>query len=252
MQALRLLERYALNRADVIVTLSSGMAEAIRELGVRTPVIVAPPQLDVHKFKVLPEPANPTVVYSGAMGRKQGLHQILAAAEVLKTRDSEIQIVIRGQGGIKDELVTLAHSKNLTNVRFEPLAPFDQLNEAMASGHIHLVPQASDGADFAVPSKIFSIMACGRPFIATAHAESPLADLAEQSGSGVVVTPDDPFALADAITSLMKSESTRLNYGANGRRYVERCVDRSVVCEKIWDALINKSVAVNRIGTEAV
>ena len=237
MRVLGFIERKALNRADAIITLSPGMADALRAIGVTTPIEIAPPQIDVRKFQVLPDPNTGLVIYSGAMGRKQGLHQTLDAAEVLQARGSAIQFKIRGQGGIKAELIAKAKAKALENVTFERLAPADKLNEEMATASIHLVPQTSNGADFAVPSKIFSIMASGRTFVATAHSGSPLARLTEESEAGICVPPDAPEEFADALEAAMKDDALRQRLGRNGRSYVERNVDRSVVCDQIWKTL---------------
>lgn len=236
-RVLELLERIALNRVDAIVTLSPGMADALRNIGINKPIEIAPPQIDVKSFDFAPDPNVGLVVYSGAMGRKQGLHQILDAAEILQSRGSQIRLILRGQGGLKDELVADAEKKNLRNVTFEPLVPAAGLNEAMALGSIHIVPQDAEGANFAVPSKVFSIMASGRPFLATAYAGSPLALLSEESGAGICVPPNAPEELADALERAIADPTTRRRLGMNGRRYVERQADRSVVCEKIWSLL---------------
>lgn len=237
MRVLGLIERIALNRADAIITLSSGMADALRAMGVTTPIEIAPPQIDVRKIQVFPDPNAGLVVYSGALGRKQGLQQILDAAEILQARGSPIQFKIRGQGGIKAELMASAKAKSLENIAFEPLASADKLSEAMAAASIHLVPQSSGGADFAVPSKIYSIMASSRPFIATAHPDSPVARLTEESEAGIYVSPDAPGKFADALEATIKDNALRERLGTNGRSYVESKVDRSIVCEQIWKAL---------------
>lgn len=237
MRLLGRLERAALNRADAIITLSKEMGDALRDIGVTTPIEIAPPQIDVRKFEVSPDPNAQIAVYSGAMGRKQGLHQILDAAEVLQSRGSSVRFVLRGQGGIKAELLADARARGLENVSFEALAAPGELNKAMALGSVHLVPQAAAGAEFAVPSKVFSIMACSRPFIATALPGSPLACLVEKCQAGICVPPNAPDAFADALEEAMANQALRESMGRNGRVYVECHVDRSVVCDHIWMAL---------------
>jgi colanic acid biosynthesis glycosyl transferase WcaI len=238
MRCLRFVERLVLNRADAIVTLSEGMRRALEELGVRAPITILPPQVDVRKLNGLPEPEGaPIVLYSGAFGKKQGLDQVLDAAAVLSAASSDVRFVLRGQGGVESELRDRCSRDNLSNVSIQPLAPLELMNEAMAHGAIHLVPQAAAGADFAVPSKVFSIMSAARPFIATAHPGSPLASLIESSGSGLYVAPDDPQALADGILALSQDHELRKRLGQAGRRYVEQHVDREVVCKLIMDAL---------------
>ncbi len=76
------LERPTLNRVDRIVTLSQGMVEAIRTIGVKTPLAIIPPTVDDILIRPLPERPGPfTALYSGNVGRKQGLDQLLDLAE---------------------------------------------------------------------------------------------------------------------------------------------------------------------------
>lgn len=243
MRLLRLLERIALNRADVIVTLSRGMETALREIGVTVPIVIAPPQVDVRELTVLPEPpGTPLALYSGAFGKKQGLEQVLAAARILQDRGSTVRILLRGQGGIEHQLRTKCREEGLRNTEIEPLAPRDQLNLAMSQGTIHLVPQAAGGANYAVPSKAFSIMSAGRPFVATAEPGSPLDMLVKESGAGICVPPDHPEELAGAIDRIAADPELRASLGQAGRRYVETKVDREVVCRKILAALDGTAV----------
>ena len=80
------LEALALNRADYVVVLSDGMKDAIQALGVRRPIAVLPPSIDTKEITPQPRPAAgpPTLLYSGNLGRKQGLEQLLGLAQALK------------------------------------------------------------------------------------------------------------------------------------------------------------------------
>ena len=97
--------------------------------------------------------------------------------------------MIRGDGAMRERLIASARERALPNIDFSPLAPRAQLSSALAQGDVHLVPQVASGGDFAVPSKVFAIMAAARPFVATAEPGSPLARLAEASGAFVCTAP---------------------------------------------------------------
>src|SRR5207302_3049200 len=105
----------------------------------------------------------------GNLGRKQGLGQIIALAAELQERHADIEIILRGRGGEAERLASEIATRRLTNVRITDLLPPEKLSEGLAEGDIHLVPQDPEAADFALPSKVFNIMAAGRPFIATAR-----------------------------------------------------------------------------------
>lgn len=240
---LRMIERIALNRADVVVTLSEDMAESLRRIGVRAPISVLPPQIDIKEFD--PSPARPTahpdVLYSGNFGRKQGLEQVLHMAKELEQRQSSARIVLRGDGNQREHLLALKEQLALTNVAFEPLVPRNEIAASFASGAVHLIPQRPDGGDFAVPSKAFTIMAAARPFVCTAHDDSSLGKLAAETGSGLAVPPDDPVAFADAVESLLADPERCRRMGEAGRAHAAEYVDREVICAKMRTLLTGKA-----------
>jgi colanic acid biosynthesis glycosyl transferase WcaI len=84
------------------------------------------------------------------------------------------------------------------------------------------VPQDPEGAEFAVPSKVYNIMAVGRPFVTTARPGSPLAELEASSGAFLCVPPNDRRAFAAAVLKLADDRALRDRLGARGRSFVER------------------------------
>lgn len=230
-RAMRLTERVALNRASHIVVLSHRMKAALEEIGVRRPIHVVPIWVDETQIRPLPrlDRQNPLLIYSGNLGRKQGLDQVLDLAEVLKQRRPDVRFLIRGNGSQADDLETIAESRGLDNMAFEPLVPMEKLNEGLAGADIHLVPQNPDAADFAVPSKVYNIMAAARPFVCTAVKGSSLWALSEESKAFLCVTPNDPEIFADAVIGLLDDNERAKSLGDNGRRYVEANVARDAV-----------------------
>lgn len=220
---LRWLERTALNRTDAIVVLSDGMRDALRSNGIARPITVLPPQVNTETIRPQPRPDGqpPTLLYSGNLGRKQGIEQVLDMAARLASLMPAARVVIRGNGNQEDQLKARAGELGLANLSFAPLAPTERIAAAMAEGDVHLVPQVPDGANAAVPSKVFAIMAAGRPFIATAVPGSTLDHVAQASGAGVCVPPNDPDAFAAAAVALLNDGARRAAMGAAGRAWVE-------------------------------
>ena len=230
LRVLQALERIALNRCDHVVALTDAMASELRGLGVTRPIHVLPPQVDVKEIKSLPEPTEgpPMLLYSGNLGRKQGLEQVLDLASSLSERNNPAIIHIRGEGTERLDLERDAAARGLANVRFSNLA----------AASLHLIPQDAAGAAFALPSKVFSIMAAQRAFVATAHPESPLGQVAARSGGGVCVSGGNVEALADSVESLLSNAEHRMAMAAAGRRFVEREADREVVCRRLLLLLV--------------
>jgi colanic acid biosynthesis glycosyl transferase WcaI len=237
---LRWLEAWALNRCDSVVVLSEAMTSELRALGVVRPIEVIPPQVDVREITPTPEPETetPVLLYSGNLGRKQGLGQVLELARALLERGSPAVIHIRGQGSERVDLEAEAARIGLSNVRFSDLAPRDRLSDALGEATLHLVPQNPSGASFALPSKVFSIMAAQRAFVATAAPDTPLEQVAAQSGGGICVEADDPALFADAVEALLKDGARRAELARSGRRYVESEVDREIVCRRILERVV--------------
>ncbi len=232
---LRALEAWSLNRCDGLIALSPAMADELRGLGVKVPISVIPPQVNVREIRPTPLPGadRALAVYSGNLGRKQGLDQVLGLAAELLRRDAKIDILIRGEGSERAGLEAQAQHEGLTNVQFADLAPRDALSEAMGAATLHLVPQTPGGANFALPSKIFSIMASERPYVATASSGTPLAIVTGEAGAGICVEPNDAKAFADAVERLVSNPEMGEGFGRSGRHYVESTIDREVVCRKI-------------------
>lgn len=232
---LRWLEARALNLCDSIIVLSEAMKSELVKIGVVRPIEVILPQVDVREIVPMPEVVDevPVLLYSGNLGRKQGLDQILELAKTLLERGSPAVIHIRGQGSERAELEAEAARIGLSNLRFSDLAPRHGLSEALGEATLHLVPQNPSGASFALPSKVFSIMAAQRAFVATAAPGTPLEQVATRSGGGICIEAGSPSLFADAVEALLNDGLRRAELAKSGRRYVELEVDREIVCRRI-------------------
>ena len=238
-RAFKAIERFALDRADLVVVPSVRMRDRLVGLGVTVPVEVVPLWVDADAIRPLPPAAGhpKTILYSGNVGRKQGLGQLLDLAAALGPHRAEIRIVIRGRGSACGELEQEVVSRGLDNIAFAPLLPPQRLAEGLAEGHVHLVPQDPRAADFAIPSKIFTIMAAGRPFVATAGPGSALWDLQQESGAFLCVAPYDIEGFAETVLRLARDEALSAALGARGRHYVETHYARDVVTRRLLDCI---------------
>ena len=236
---MRAVERIMLNRVDLVIVLSDEMKEQLRAIGVTTPIDVVPLWVDTEQVRpVTPLPHNPVkVLYSGNLGRKQGLNQVVAMAEHLALKRPEIEIILRGNGNQVETLAADIARRRLDNVRLAELNPHENLASALSVGDIHLVPQNPEAAAFAVPSKVYNIMAVGRPFVATALPNTTLWHLQRQSGAFLCVPPNEPVDFADAVLQLADNAPLRLDLGRRGRRFVEQHYAKPVVLGSLMSRL---------------
>ncbi|WP_323696915.1 glycosyltransferase [Thiorhodovibrio litoralis] len=166
------------------------------------------------------------MLYSGNIGRKQGLDQLIDLAARLQQRQVQATVIIRGDGNDRETLQQQAAAQALSNLRFEPLCPAERLAEGLAEGHIHLVPQNP-----AVP-------------------DSPLDQLRAASDAFVTCPPNDPTAFADAVERLLANPAERARLGANGRAYVERHAGR-VAALRAYDAVITNPLDPSAIHSQS-
>ena len=159
---------------------------------------------------------GPVVLYAGNVGFSQSLDLLLAAARELP----EVTFLVNGNGAARSSLETAA--VDLPNVRFADYIEPSRLSELLATGDVHVVPLRRGLGRVSVPSKTYSIMAAGRPVVASIDPDTAVPRILEDSGGGVAVAPDDPRAFTDAIRSLVADPARCEQLGALGRAWVER------------------------------
>ncbi len=238
-RAMLTLERVVLNRVDLVVVLSEQMKQELTDSGVRVPIEVVPLWVDVERMKPTRPAAGSSlkVLYSGNFGRKQGLLQLVDLAERLAVVRPDIQIVLRGSGNQVAAVAEEIGRRRLTNVVLDDLRTSDDLASALAVGDIHLVPQNPGVGSFSLPSKIFNIMAVGRPFVATASPGSALWQLERESGAFLCVPSNSPEAFADAVVRLAEDASLRGQLGSRGRAFVETNYAKPLVLARFMRCL---------------
>ncbi len=246
------LERYCLKQCSAIRILSESFRPGLRNLGVsdsRMNLIydwvdtdLIRPMTRDNEFALLNGLQGRFVVlYAGNMGLSQGLQNVLAAAKLL-AEQPEILFLFVGDGPGREQLITLADSKELTNVQFLPFQPRSCLPEVLASADVSLVVLRKGIGTGSLPSKTFSILASGRPIIASVDEQSETWCLIEKAQAGLCIEPENPNALAQAILTLKNDRTLRDQLGQNGRNWAER--NHSPQSATIqFEGLLNKVIA---------
>ena len=158
------------------------------------------------------------VMYAGNLGLSQPLELMVAAARAHRDRD-DVVYVVNGSGSARPGLEAAAAGlDNLVLVDFQPP---ERLSEVLASADVHVIALRRGLAALSVPSKLFSIMAAGRPVVASADPGTEIPRLVEAAGCGVVCDPEDPDGFAAAVESLIDDPGRRRAMGERGRAFVE-------------------------------
>lgn len=239
LRLMRRFERFVLNRCACVFVLSDQMRRKLAASGVRSSIGILPIWVDTTSVRPRLIAPGPEVLalYSGNLGKKQALHQVIDLAELLQNYRSRVRVVIRGEGSEAQRLHREVRIRRLGNVEFRPLLPPSQLSAGLAEGDIHLVPQDDRAADFAVPSKVYAVMAAGRPIVATARAGGALDELSRESQAIVRVDPGDIKGMAFAVLSLAADRELRESLGKHGREFVVARHDKAHVLHEFVSAL---------------
>jgi colanic acid biosynthesis glycosyl transferase WcaI len=222
----RAFEAWVLNSFDKVSTISNSMIRKAVEKGVaRDNIIFFPNWSDTSHFQDVKGVSGmraelrvsddqKLVLYSGNIGDKQGLEQVIAAAE--RVQDKNCVFVIVGDGAGKQKLIDLVEAKKLQNVRFSPLQPFEFLPKLLAAADCHLVVQRRGVADAVLPSKLTNILAVGGNAVITAEADTELGILCEQHpGVAILVEPELVESLVKGILlaiETVKPNTVAMNY----------------------------------------
>lgn len=175
------------------------------------------------------------VLYIGAHGISHALKAILESAALLRERD-DIRFVFVGEGAEKQALVEHATARGLQNVLFLPGQPKEQMPSWYATADIALVPLRNIPLfETFIPSKMFEILACARPIVASVDGEARR--ILERSGGAVVVTPEDSQAIAETVRALADAPDRREALGQAGRAFVMTHYERRGLALRYLDIL---------------
>lgn len=142
------------------------------------------------------------VLYSGNLGKKQGLESLVDSAHALQHR-KDLLFIIVGDGAHKAALVEYCEVRGLENIQFHPLQPYDLLPQLLRMADVHLVIQKRGAADAVLPSKLTSILSAGGYSIITAEPDTELGHIVGGNpGIATLIPPEDNDALTKAIVEL--------------------------------------------------
>jgi glycosyltransferase involved in cell wall biosynthesis len=237
------LERFLYRRADRVMVNSPGFREHVEVRGGKR-VTLVPNGSDPSMFDPEDEGASFrtrflltdkfVALYAGAHGMSNDLGVVLEAAQMLT--DTNVQIVLLGDGKEKSNLQVQAEEMRLTNVTFAPSVPKTEMAGALAAADACIaILKPLDEYKTTYPNKVFDYMAAGRP-VALAI-DGVIREVVEAAGCGLFAEPGNPSALADAIRELAADKGKARQMGLDGRKYLGENFSRTVIGEKLLGLL---------------
>lgn len=245
----RWVESHTLGAADSVVVIHERFGEYVtQELGVSAEKVSV-----VRNWTHLPswEPVDPATakaqlgwpddvalaVHTGNMGAKQGLENIIDAARLADERGEKVHFLLVGDGGERPNLEKVA--RGVSRLTFVDPLDDDKYRLALAAADVLIVNEKPGVASMAVPSKLTSYFAAGRPVVAATDPKGITASEVSAAGAGVVVPAGDPESLLSAITDLGNDKAAAARFGLSGKSYREAVLDQEAAIGR-WAELIEK------------
>ncbi len=196
-------------KCDRVVVLSEDMRQLLAEGGVCPGrIVVIPNWADTQKIIPTDTPNRFRVrhgltdkflvMYSGNLGLTQRLSDFVAAAALL-TDHPRIHFAFVGRGSLEAELRAEVAARGLSNISFFDYQPREELSDSLSAADLHLVPLAAELAKCLMPSKLYGILAAGRPCLTNAPAGSELQRIVSEKQVGFAVPSGSVEQLAAAI-----------------------------------------------------
>src|SRR5580765_4144877 len=205
------LHRWALRHAAKVIVLGEDMRNRLLAKGVRAeqieivrdgadiPPSGAPPrQLDPEVIGQIREGFRFVLLHAGNIGSYGAWDTLVAAARQLAA--DGVGLVFVGEGAQREQLEAAA--TGVSNIRFLPFFPGHKIPSVLAAPDVHLITVKRGLEGVVVPSKMYGILAAGKPIVAVAPRETDAVSLGERLGFSVGADPDRPDELAGVIREL--------------------------------------------------
>ena len=246
-RALQYFESFIYRKAKRITVIAPRMRQRILEKGVSPDKLeVIPNFVDIGDFLPLPKDNDFSrqheihekfvVSYAGNMGPAQGLESFIEAAVLLQSEPG-IHFMMMGDGILRDSLKKRIEQSRLGKFTLLPQHAYSMIPRIYAASDVCLIPQAVETGFDAVPSKVYRIMACARPVLATTDPESDLAHLIKDAGCGKTVPPERASDLADVIYKAYRDQTRWKEMGQAGRAHVVEHYSRLAVTRRYHDLI---------------
>ncbi len=177
------------------------------------------------------------VCYSGNMGRVHEFDTILEAAAQMAVTAPNICFVFIGAGAQRRRVEDAVARHALSNVQFRPYQAREDLSLSLGVGDIHLVSQRPEVEGFVFPSKLYGILAAGRPLVFIGASDGEIGRLVEREGVGVAVRQGDAAGLAEQLVRLAGDAAQREAMGQRARALLCTRYDKSIAF-KAWQDLL--------------
>lgn len=180
------------------------------------------------------------IMYSGNIGLYYDLLNILKVIEKFQEQ-TKVMFAFIGEGSVLDELKDYHEKKKLSNVVFIPYQDKSKLIYSLNAGDVHFVVNAKGIKGVSVPSKLYGVMAAGKPVFGILEKGSEARLIIEEADCGMSVDPGDYEAIFCLMKTFIDMQGTAAldEMGMRGRTYLKEHLTRDVSIQKYRDEILS-------------
>jgi len=217
-------------KADRIICLTRSDAEEIVKFGCSIDKIrVIPNAVDTESFKPCEEREDNLVVWVGRFVPEKGLEYLVEAAKIVADEFRDVKFLLVGYGPLKAKILKLIYDRGSLGrfVRFAGPLGRDEVAKVLGKAAVFVFPSLKEG----LPLSVLEAMACGVPVIGS---DIPgISDVVTHGKNGLLVSPRNPKALANAVLILLNDKNLTRRLGQNARRLMAEKYSWNVITDKI-------------------
>lgn len=249
------LDKYSCKQADRVVVVGRDMIETLKTRFTDLPDYAYINNW-INEEEIIPLPADHrqvvqfkqkydlqdkfVVMYSGNIGLYYDLQNIVKVIEKFQDR-SDVTFAFIGEGSVLEELRDYQKRHQVTNVVFIPYQDKSSLVYSLNAGDVHFVVNAKGIKGVSVPSKLYGVMAAGKPVLGILEEGSEARLIVEEAGCGISVDPGDYEAIEALIQKFieMKDSQQLREMGSRGREYLVNYLTKDVSIRKYRDEILS-------------
>jgi glycosyltransferase involved in cell wall biosynthesis len=228
-----------INNATKIIALSNAAKDFLINKGVHGgKITVIPSAVDTDAFRPLNESPyfdtwkirNKLVILTiGRLIKLKGLEYLIYAMKIISKKFPQAMLVILGKGPEKYKLMELVSRLSLMNYVSikETFIPYEEMPKVYAIADVFVLPSIYE----VFGRVLLEAMSCGKPIVGTNI--GGIRDIIVNGTNGFLVSPRDPYSLAEKISLLLSDEQMRLKFGYNGREIAKSKFDSRVIVDRV-------------------
>lgn len=248
-------DKFSCKKADEVIVVGRDMQETLRNRFNNKKVPkntfinnwtnekeIQPLEQNHHKIVAFKEKYNLQdkfiIMYSGNIGLYYDLENIIKVIGKFKNRE-DVVFAFVGDGTVKGKIESYVNENKLENVTFIPYQDKADLIYSLNAADIHWVVNAKGIKGVSVPSKLYGVMASGKPVLGVLDEGSEARLIVEECNCGVCIEPENYSEIYNKINYILENKTIIKSLGANGRTYLEKNLTKDVSINKYKNTILS-------------